>query len=224
MAKRKGNRRNSSKCPEPFNTMIDLAGAIAIDYIRAKKRKKGGNRSRIDPYAAAGVAMGMGRLNSTEDIIALGGLLGAMGAFDDDSYSKPHDNRYAWRLNCEDGSAYGVDPADYETRAEYNAALAHVKGSCSVRESCPTQPLKTSAAPEEVIHESYSFDSIVFCRVSRLDNGANVFYRAAENAFCVGDKVVVPVEDNKTALAIVLSISKSCPTNEDSGMSIISKA
>ena len=36
----------------------------------------------------------------------------------------PRDNRYAWRLNCEDGSAYGIDPNDYETRDEYNEALS----------------------------------------------------------------------------------------------------
>ncbi|MCD8174812.1 MAG: hypothetical protein LUD41_02560 [Phascolarctobacterium sp.] len=34
-----------------------------------------------------------------------------------------NDNRYAWRLNCEDGSEYGVSPEDYETRDEYNEAL-----------------------------------------------------------------------------------------------------
>ena len=39
----------------------------------------------------------------------------------------PRDNRYAWRLNCEDGSAYGIDPNDYETRDEYNEALNREK-------------------------------------------------------------------------------------------------
>ena len=39
----------------------------------------------------------------------------------------PRDNRYAWRLNCEDGSAYGIDPNDYETRDEYNEALSREK-------------------------------------------------------------------------------------------------
>ena len=51
----------------------------------------------------------------------------AMGAFDSDddspvnkvAYMAPRDNRYAWRLNCEDGSAYGIDPNNYETRDEY---------------------------------------------------------------------------------------------------------
>lgn len=41
-------------------------------------------KKKIDPYAAAGIAFGLGKLNSTEDILALGGILGAMGAFDDE--------------------------------------------------------------------------------------------------------------------------------------------
>lgn len=79
--------------------------------------------------------MGLGLINDTEDLIKFGGVLGVMGAFDPDdelyidtaSYSKPRDNRYAWRLNCEDGSSFGIDPYGYETRDEYNAALHREK-------------------------------------------------------------------------------------------------
>lgn len=137
MAKRRNSKKKSSKCPEPFNTLIDLAAAATLDYIAYKRRQKnGGKRGKIDPYAAAGFAIGTGHLNTTEDVIMLGGILGAMGAFDDDSnnYSMPHDNRYAWRLNCEDGSDYGVYPDDYETRNEFNAALS--KEKCLWRDSC----------------------------------------------------------------------------------------
>ena len=65
-------------------------------------------------------------------------FLGAMGSFDVDtsdpdaphSYilddpifydipeAKVNDNRYDWRLNCEDGSEYGIYAEDYETREE----------------------------------------------------------------------------------------------------------
>lgn len=41
--------------------------------------------------------------------------------------SRVNDNRYAWRLNCEDGSAYGISPDSFETKAEYNVALRHAK-------------------------------------------------------------------------------------------------
>ena len=79
----KNRRKKSSKCPEPFNTLIVLAAAATLNYISYKRRQKRGGkkRSKIDPYAAAGIAMGMGKLNSTEDIIKLGGFLGAMGGF-----------------------------------------------------------------------------------------------------------------------------------------------
>ena len=120
-----------------IDTLIDLAGAMTLDYIAAKRRLKNGTKhsKKIDPYAATGAAMGMGLIKDTDDLIKLGGVLGAMGAFDSDddlsinaaAYMAPRDNRYAWRLNCEDGSAYGIDPNDYETRDEYNEALRREK-------------------------------------------------------------------------------------------------
>ncbi len=132
MAKKR-SRKKSSKCPEPFNTLIDLAGAATLDYIAYKRRQKRGNKgNQLDPYAAAGVAMGLGKLNTTEDVIMLGGILGAVGGFDDEEQSavgsyKPLNNRYAWRLNCEDGSEYGIDPESYETRTAYHDALHRLK-------------------------------------------------------------------------------------------------
>lgn len=32
----KNRRKKSSKCPEPFNTLIDLAAAATLDYIAYK--------------------------------------------------------------------------------------------------------------------------------------------------------------------------------------------
>lgn len=120
-----------------IDTLIDLAGAMTLDYIAAKRRQKYGTKrsKKIDPYAATGAAMGMGLIKNTDDLIKFGGVLGTMGAFDSDddlpinaaAYMAPRDNRYAWRLNCEDGSAYGIDPNDYETRDEYNEALNREK-------------------------------------------------------------------------------------------------
>ena len=120
-----------------IDTLIDLAGAMTLDYLAAKRRQKNGTKrsKKIDPYAATGAAMGMGLIKDTDDLIKFGGVLGAMGAFDSDddlpistaAYMAPRDNRYAWRLNCEDGSAYGIDPNNYETREEYNEALSREK-------------------------------------------------------------------------------------------------
>lgn len=138
MAKRRKKSKKRERIPV-IDTLIDLAAAATLDYIAYKRRqKRGGKRSnKIDPYEATGFAMGMGLIDDTEDLIKFGGMLGAMGAFDPDdelyidteSYSTPRDNRYAWRLNCEDGSKYGIDPDDYETREEYNTALKHEKYS-----------------------------------------------------------------------------------------------
>lgn len=36
-------------------------------------------------------------------------------------------NRYEWRLYCEDGFDVGVDPEDFETAAEYEEALAEAR-------------------------------------------------------------------------------------------------
>ena len=71
--------------------------------------------------------MGLGKLNTTDDVLKFGGMLGAIAAFDADdglAYSARH-NRYAWRLTCEGSSDYGIDPAEYETRTKYSS---HVPG------------------------------------------------------------------------------------------------
>ena len=51
----KNRRKKSSKCPEPFNTLIDFAAAATLDYIAYKRRQKRGGkkRNKKDPYAAA---------------------------------------------------------------------------------------------------------------------------------------------------------------------------
>ena len=88
-----------------IDTLIDLAGAMTLDYLAAKRRQKNGTKrsKKIDPYAATGAAMGMGLIKDTDDIIKFGGVLGAMGVFDSDddlpistaAYMAPRDNRYA---------------------------------------------------------------------------------------------------------------------------------
>ena len=69
-----------------IDTLIDLAGAMTLDYLAAKRRQKNGTKrsKKIDPYAATGAAMGMGLIKDTDDLIKFGGVLGAMGAFDSD--------------------------------------------------------------------------------------------------------------------------------------------
>lgn len=103
--------------------------------------------------------------------------------------SKSH-NHYAWRLNCEGGSAYGVSPDDYETKADYNAALAHARMRCPEESHCPPPPASAQEPPAVIAYR--------LCRVSRLDNGKNAYYLA------VGSQVTLYTEAG-TVTGIVLS-------------------
>ena len=47
------------------------------------------SKGRIDPYKAAGIAFGLGKLNTLSDMASFGALLGAIGAFDDESADDP---------------------------------------------------------------------------------------------------------------------------------------
>lgn len=175
---------------EPLDSLLGLAAAATLDYIAATRREKEGrNRSRkVDPYAVAGAAMGLGKLNTTDDVLKLGGILGAMGAFDSDDgpdYSAKH-TRYAWRLNCEDGSDYGIDPAEYETRTEYNHALCAAKQ----RDHEPvSKPSSGKAAPSAQEKESRPIakKTVVMCWVSLLQSGQNKDYLANDEPLKVGD-------------------------------------
>ena len=204
MAKKR--RKKSSKCPEPFNTLIDLAAAATLDYVAYKRRQnKGGGKTKIGPYAAAGAAYGMGLIDDTEDLIKLGGMLGAMGAFDDDdngSYTPaPTNNRnkYAWRMNCEDGSDYGIYPENYETRQEYNEAIVSAKSN----EQGSVESIKINREQE---HKDSSTEiKYTFCKISRIDNGKNDYYFPGELCLRVGDFVKVPTEVGESK-AIVIHI------------------
>ena len=204
MAKKR--RKKSSKCPEPFNTLIDLAAAATLDYVAYKRRqKRGGSKTKIDPYAAAGAAYGMGLIDDTEDLIKLGGMLGAMGAFDDDdngSYtpvSTNNRNKYAWRMNCEDGSDYGIYPENYETRQEYNEAIVSAKSN----EQGSVESIKINRGQEH--NDSATEIKYTFCKISRIDNGKNDYYFPGELCLRVGDFVKVPTEVGESN-AIVIHI------------------
>ena len=117
MAKHKSSKQSSSYCPI-VSDLIDLGAALALDVFSAllRQRESASKHSyRVDPYAAAGIAAGMGRLNTLDEIMQMGGQLGSLGAFDAPTRQTSvlpfhcglRGNCYAWRLSCEDGSAYG---------------------------------------------------------------------------------------------------------------------
>ncbi len=153
MGKRR-KKRKSSKCPEPINSMINLAGGLAMGAVAAHMENKYHytDKGKPNPYAVTAVGFATGSIKGTRDIVRLGAIMGAMGAFDaeqddnryipqstrsedDDAYfdapvyPSNDRNKYAWRLNCEDGSEYGIYPEDYETRDEYHEALHQEKYS-----------------------------------------------------------------------------------------------
>ena len=209
MAKRRKSKK-SSKCPEPLNTMIDIAAGLTMGAVASHMEKKYNysKKGKINPYAVSAMGLASGRMKSTEDILRTGAVLGAMGSFDveadepiahhryvpedpvfrDIRETKKNDNRYAWRLNCEDGSEYGLSPYDYETRDEYNTAIREAKS-----EGIFTEPHETDCGRKE--KAILTDDKYLYVRISRLDNGANQYYISNSPDRKIGDKVNVPTEN-----------------------------
>lgn len=231
MSKHKHYPKKSTKCPEPFNTLLNWGAGFTMSIIADKMEDKYHYRKHgvPNPYRASAYAMSLGRLNTVEQTIRLGAVLGAMGSFDVDcdsppprrkrriptywefddiafDYSYTNDNRYAWRLNCEDGSEYGIFPEDYETREEYNEAIQDAQNG--VVNGC------TDEFPEgngEDIPESFDVpdgEELIFCKVSRLDNGANQYYRSDDFQLKVGDLVYVPNEAGTAVKGVILSVER----------------
>ena len=228
MAKRK--KYSASKCPEPLNTMIDLAGALTLGALTKHQIKKDYRRGQgADSVKAATMVYGMGAMRRGSDgLIALGGLYGVNSAirdiereeqrarqkrltYDDGINFPPYktnDNRYAWRMNCEDGSAYGISPSNYETRDAYNRALANAKGG---------QTEVTYETPkQEPAEEKFPFRNspLLCCRVSRLDNGANEYYLTDDDGIKVGDTITVST-DAGTSEGIVIGVKKLSEMKEE---------
>ena len=223
MAKRKGYRK-SSKCPEPFNTLIDIAGGIAMGAIASHMEKKYrySSKGKINPYAVSALGIASGRMRSTEDILRTGAFLGAMGSFDveadrssigrhyvpDDPIlsrikeTKVNNNRYAWRMNCEDGSTYGVYPNDFETREEYNQALSHAKNEQEIEKE--QEEKKEQQTKQKTEWESpFRNSPFLCCRVSRLDNGANEFFLTEDEGIKVGDIITVQTDSGVTQGVVI---------------------
>jgi len=208
MSRKKGRTR----CPEPFNTLIDLAGAACFDYIVKKRRhKNGGRRSNIDPYEVAGIAFGMGKLESTEDILKLGGMLGAMGAFDDDKSDVDPCTSASIACGTEEvaqfgrpditleqlGKAYGVSVRDYATRDEFIEALNMLRFSSQKPEMGKVNICTANRTEYQV------------CRVSDLANGAIHVGLTGDMSVSPGCLVQVTFTNSSSVTGIVLSVDKT---------------
>lgn len=144
-------RRSSSKCPEPLNTLIDLAAAATLGLVAKHKLKRDFEKGEgEESLRAARFVFGMGSLRrGGEGLVNLGGLIGIESALKDiqsgrtkkgttlvprriDRYSVPEQPKKVvpknmWRNHCEDGSEYGIDPNDYQNADDYYEALSKAK-------------------------------------------------------------------------------------------------
>lgn len=224
MARRKKSSKRSAKCPEPLNTMIDLAAGLTMGAVAAHMEKKYhySKKGRINPYTVSAMGLATGRMKSTKDILRTGAVLGALGSFDVDADDEPeyralipedpvfhqiretktNDNRYAWRLNCVDGSEFGIFPEDYETREEYNEAINEAQKDLQCDEDCDFCVLN-----QDDFTESVAVENTWKLRVSRLDNGVNQFYLTDNPLIKIGDTVTVPTEQG-SAKGIVIGIEE----------------
>jgi hypothetical protein len=216
MAKKRKRSRKRAKCPEPFNTLIDIAGGVAMGVVanRMEKKYHYTAKGKINPYTVSAMGIASGRVHSTEDILKTGAILGAMGSFDVEAddvspvfrrMEKVNDNRYAWRMNCSDGSAYGVSPYHYETREAYEKALNTAKAGNV--EAGNTEAAVTRAAAPAAETSPDDEPMYLYCRVSRLDNGINEYYLCAKQEVKVGDTVCVPTEVGTTD-GIVIAVER----------------
>ena len=111
-------------------------------------------------------------------------------------------------MNCEDGSAYGISPLDFETRESYNAALKKRKSESAIEaHKTDTENSYTSVTNSDVEQQADKSAKYVIYRVSRLDNGQNDYYRSNGKEYSVGDTVSVPTKDG-TANAIIIAVKE----------------
>lgn len=195
MAKRK-NYRRSSKCPEPLNTMIDIAGAVTMGLVSRsmvkKDIKKGQGRESV---AAARMVFGAGSLRrGGEGLMNLGGLMGVESAV-----------RSAEREAQRKHSYVEEDPliADLERRIDATQNSHANTAVPSYTRHVPNTESHTQQSTAEVVSETETF---LFCRVSRLDNGSNDYYLAGHD-YAIGSTVQVETEDG-LAQGVILTVEK----------------
>lgn len=143
-------RRKSSKCPEPLNTMVDIAGAITMGLFARSKIKRDYEKGEGEESAmAARMVFGLGSMRGgSRGLISLGGLIGlnsglksinkkqAQAIADEPKFvDRVSDipkapapiRKNLWREHCEDGSKYGINPNNYFSADEYEEALNEAK-------------------------------------------------------------------------------------------------
>lgn len=217
-------KRKTSTELNPIGFLIDMAEAASFDYLAYRWEKKHG-KGKINPYTAAGVTRARGRLNTTEDIIRLGGRLGAMGAFDEPKQmSAPHaiagtlhgngelmttEDILSLGLLFESSGTIskvastqdkvrdiiGICPENYETRDDYVNAVN------AARFSQMPMAMQTSANTKT---DEESEEDILLCKISRMKDGKMIECIALDTTITPGEMVVIHCE-NEEYDGIVLS-------------------
>ncbi len=150
MAKKRRYKK-SSKCPDPINTFLDIAGAATLGmYVKHKVKKDFESGCGEESAKAAAAVFGVGSMKyGSQGLINLGGLVGLNSALKDidkqavstseqeyPPYVSPIEKEPAianpvkagiWRERCEDGSAYGLYPENFDSADDYEDALAEAK-------------------------------------------------------------------------------------------------
>lgn len=241
----KGRKRSSSGYPDPISGVLNLFGAVAMGaYARHKVKRDYEKGEGEDSVKAAMAVFGPGSFRrGTAGTVSLGGLFGVNSAIKDINksaarpaskprapkygggpdlsiYNKANDNRYAWRLNCEDGSAYGVAPEDYESRETYNEALQKAKGAAPATGAGISEARPAAPATLAVEAEKESF----FCAVSLLTSGKTKIFPANDRTLKPGDIVIVS-DDNVTVKGVVVAVHVDLPDTPPHGTGhVIGKA
>lgn len=179
MAKRRSPSRKSSKCPEPFNTLIDLAGAAALGAFVKSQVKRDYAKGQGEASAKAAMAVfGAGAFRKgSAGLVNLGGLIGLNSALKDieqrpisyftanqgkgsaQASSKPSTvakpiRKNLWREHSEDGSEFGLDPKNYESPDDYVEALNAAKSKSTCTGAAPlVQEDDSRVEKENVIRE-----------------------------------------------------------------------
>ena len=137
--------------------------------------------------------------------------------FDNDFDSDLFDNtdssdKYEWRLYCEDGFEFGVDPEDYETEEEYNEALNEAKYGW--RDNCESV-LDTGVDPEDFETEDEYQDALEEERTAWRDTcedgtdyGVEPTDYETEEEY---EEALADAQESKNNAGITLNISVECP-------------
>lgn len=128
--------------------------------------------------------------------------------FDDTDIS----DKYEWRLYCEDGFEFGVDPEDYETEEEYNEALNEAKYGW--RDNCESV-LDTGVDPEDFETEDEYQDALEEERTAWRDTcedgtdyGVEPTDYETEEEY---EEALADAQESKNNAGITLNISLECP-------------